>query len=98
MSWASKAIFSWHIGPCADWYNVYKSVGRGFSDTDGNGVADKYGSCFEPDLVENAATDAMLPPASAAGFYLVTTESGLGEGTLGWASNGLERPNTSPCP
>jgi hypothetical protein len=77
---------------------VYKVTAPLLHDADDNGLADYYGSCFQPDLPTNSSADAFVPPAGFSGFYLVTAESLLGEGTFGFASNGLERPNTSPCP
>jgi hypothetical protein len=40
--------------------------------------------------------DVILPGAAA--FYLVSGENSKGEGSLGYASSGKERPNTNPCP
>ena len=98
VSWASKNVIVWRWMPCAGWYNVYKITTPFLSDSDQNGVADTYGSCSQPDVSENTAPDSMDPPAGSASFYMVTGESTVGEGTMGWASNNEERPNTQSCP
>lgn len=96
--WASKGVIVWPWGPCADWYNVYKSTAQVLPDMDRNGLADFYGACFQPEMVENQAPDSSSPPAGNTSFYLVTGENPVGEGSMGYASNGLERRNTDPCP
>jgi hypothetical protein len=96
--WVSKNVMVRPVGPCADWYNVYKLTTSQMTDLDGDGVADDYGSCFQPDLVENQAPDSTPPPEGFTGSYLVTGENDIGEGSTGYAGNGLPRPNYSPCP
>jgi len=88
----------WQWGPCADWYNVYRRVDTSFIDADNNGVADDYGPCFQPNLVLNQVPDSSVPAAGIGSFYLVSGESTVGEGTIGFASNGGMRPNVTPCP
>jgi hypothetical protein len=53
---------------------------------------------MQRDLVVNEAPDSSVPGPGSAGLYLVSGESTLGEGTLGFASNAGERPNATPCP
>jgi hypothetical protein len=96
--WASKAVIVWPWGPCADWYNVYKSTSTFLPDLDGNGVADSYGVCAGPESVENQFPDSFAPPGGETSFYLVTGENEVGEGSLGYASNGEPRPNADACP
>ena len=84
--------------PCADYYNIYKRTASLLTDADGNGVADSYGSCDQMDQAENMTADSMIPPSGMASFYMVTGENPVGEGSLGYASNGLERPNRDRCP
>ena len=98
MSWASKTALVWPWGPCADWYNVYRLRTKQMTDTDGDGVAGEYGSCMQRDLVVNEAPDSSVPGPGSAGLYLVSGESTLREGTLGFASNAGERPNATSCP
>ena len=99
VSWASTSIIVWNRIPCADYYNLYKRTSSSLSDTDGNGVADDYGNCDLTGQTENLAPESMIPPTGFASFYIVTGKRDeIGEGTLGYASNGLERPNHNGCP
>ena len=85
---------------CADRYNVYRSreaVER-LTDTDGDNLADDYGSCFLPDLLITEASDATVPPRGFFHHYLVTGENAVGEGDLMTNSFGMTRPNNTPCP
>jgi len=96
--WTSKNVIVWPWGPCADWYNVIKVTATTMSDGDGNGVADDYGACFLPEVVANEAPDSSSPPVAKTSFYLVAGENPVGEGEIGYASNGLPRPHVQPCP
>jgi hypothetical protein len=98
VSWASKSIIVWNWVPCADYYNIYKRTASLLPDSDGNGVADSYGSCDQMDQPDNMTADSMIPPSGMASFYMVTAENPVGEGSLGYASNGHERPNLDRCP
>jgi hypothetical protein len=52
------------------------------------------------DVDANGLRDLALtgtPPPRDGFYYLVTGTSGLGEGPLGTASNGLPRINNAPC-
>jgi len=57
------------------------------------------GACLAAGVTSESFTDAS-PPASKAGyFYLVTARNRLREeGTKGFRSTGVERPNPLPCP
>jgi hypothetical protein len=59
-----------------------------------------YGQCEQQDLTDATATDTDTPSAPREGFfYLVTANNRLGEeGTKGWDSADVERPNPVPCP
>jgi hypothetical protein len=98
MFFTTKTTLVWLVGPCADWYNVYRLTARVMPDSDDDGVADNYGECAIPELVENQAPDSSSPPSGGTAFYLTTGENDVGEGLLGHARNGLPRPNYSPCP
>lgn len=101
VGWASKNVIVWKYWPCADYYNIYKQTTASLSDADGDGLADSYGSCDQMGLSRNMAPDSMVPPTGYSSFYLITGESeAVGEGTLGYASNGHERPwtGTERCP
>ena len=58
-----------------------------------NSLAERFCDLGSPNL-----TDATLPGPGIAAFYLVTGSNAGGEGGLGQDSNGVERPNTQPCP
>ena len=79
-------------------YSLYRGRLGAFTDTDKDGAADSYGTCLMSALASTVFADAATPPAGAAFFYLVTARYAAGEGTLGFASSGAERPNTQPCP
>jgi hypothetical protein len=98
VGWASKSVIVWNYVPCADYYNLYKKTTLSLSDLDGDGVAENYGSCDQQGQTDNLAPDSMIPPPGLGSFYIVTPENDVGEGTMGYASNGRERPNLSPCP
>lgn len=99
-SYPLKTEMMWTGGglTCATVYNLYRAVGPRLVDLDRNGVADNYGPCLLNALVARTATDSTVPPVGMGYFYLVTAESQTGEGTMGTASNGLVRPNLTPCP
>lgn len=95
--WGSKTHFEWNEPQCATSYNVYRKTAPHLTDTNGDGVADDYGTCFLSGLTTAQANDTMVPPVGSLHHYLVTGKSSLGEGSLGFAGNGQLRPN-SPCP
>jgi len=49
-------------------------------------------------IQQSALDDPFLPAAGQVIFYLTTTGTGSTETSLGTDSNGVERPNTRPCP
>ena len=56
-----------------------------------------YGACLHGGLAVNTGSDPAKPPQLF--FYLVTARNLLNEeGTKGYASSGVERPNPLPCP
>jgi hypothetical protein len=57
------------------------------------------GACFQPDVSAENSSDASIPLNGEGFFYLVTARNRLGEeGTKGFRSGGVERPNPAPCP
>jgi hypothetical protein len=52
--------------------------------------------CLESGLVDRRATDASIPPAGQAFYYLVTGRNVCGNGSLGRGAGG-SRPNDSQC-
>jgi hypothetical protein len=74
-----------------DRYNVYRQTT--------NFLPSSYGVCLVSAVVGASVSDPSLPPPASSFFYLVSAENRLWEeGTLGWRSNGSQRPNTNPCP
>ncbi len=73
-------------------YSVYRDLVSALS-----GLG--FGSCLDHHVVQEGATDTQTPGAGQGYFYLVTAENRLDEeGTKGFRSNGMERPNHAPCP
>jgi hypothetical protein len=98
--WLDSDILRWSNLVCARVYNVYRLVGPELPDAPppGDNVADTYGSCFAPDLLIPEVVDGSVPPLQEIQFYTVTGENAVGEGTMGWTSYGVQRPNVTPCP
>jgi hypothetical protein len=93
LRWTTKVRYRWNPIPCATVYNAYRQAP---TLTNCGGVACFYGSCLWSGLVALNATDALVPLAGTVQFYLVTAESYVDEGTMGFSSV-APRPNTSPC-
>jgi len=89
---------AWDARIGATSYGLYRGAVSGLVDADADGVADDYGACLESGITANGTSDTSAPGIGSAYFYLVTGRGPGGEGTLGAASNGLPRPNLSPCP
>jgi len=89
---------SWTARPDALAYNLYRGDLWAFADANGDGAAESYGACFASGLTDAGAMDTSVPPIGAGYFYLVTGTYAAGEGPLGPASSGAERPNPQPCP
>jgi hypothetical protein len=95
--WTSRTTMTWEPAACASSYNVYRNSG-GLFDLDRDGAADSYGSCLQSGLSGLEVSDTSSPPAGRSFFYAVSGKSLNGEGSLGYASNGVLRPNPEPCP
>jgi hypothetical protein len=95
--WRSPIDMIWDLDPCSNAYNVYRHTGP-LLDPDGDGVASSYGDCYQADWPPPAVMDFADPPLGDIRHYVVTGESDLGEGPMGYASNFGARPNTTPCP
>jgi hypothetical protein len=88
---------TWEPEECSDTYNVYRATGL-LIDSDDNGVANDYGACYRNDVGGTEMTDPAGPPPGATFVYAVSGQNLNGEGAIGYASNGLPRPNVTPCP
>ena len=87
------------IEPCnPNKWNLYRLTATMLIDGDGDGLADVYPRCLQPDLMSPTATDNHTPPSGETDYYLVTAENSVGESSLGYNSSGLERPSVNPCP
>ncbi len=62
---------AWTAEPCATIYNVYQVTAQRLVDTDLDGLADDYGSCFLPDLPSPQMTDMGDPPV---GFVVAAAD------------------------
>ncbi|MCP3982091.1 MAG: hypothetical protein GY716_22525 [bacterium] len=98
VEWPSKGRMRWLGLPCAVSYNVYKLTAPRLTDSDGDGLADAYGSCYRPGLAAAELLEPGNPPSGEVSHYLVTGKSSSGEGSMGRNGAGAERPNTAPCP
>jgi hypothetical protein len=82
------------------WWNVYrgdlKELKRSgiYTQAPGSNPLAKRTCGVTPTTLEDFD---FISPGSTA-FYLVTGETVRGEGSLGYASSGEERPNDNPCP
>jgi len=89
---ADGVTLQWSPEPSAGAYNVYRGLLSALSATN-------YGACLAQGQPGTSATDTATPPLYDGFFYHVTVENLFGEeGTVGFTSSLLERPNTSPCP
>ena len=95
---ADRIHFEWTALGCASMYDVYRRTGAVLPDTNHDGVADSYGTCLYENVLTAGALDTTSPPPGQMHSYLVSGENSVGEGPLGFASNGKPRPNASPCP
>jgi len=92
LGFSGRQTLVWTAEPTASVYNVY----RDDLATLGAGV---YGRCWQSGLTQSWVWDIQTPPRNAVFFYLVTAENRLAEeGTKGYDSLGVERPNPLPCP
>jgi hypothetical protein len=78
-------------------FDLYRGDLASLRDTDHDGAAQEYGSCFAEDLAGPAFVDGDVPAVGRGFLYLVTGRSGGVESDLGRASNGALRPNLHDC-
>ncbi len=89
---SDKQTIQWHPEKSIGQYELYRDAIAAL-------LGGSAGSCFSAGLLSETATDAATPSAGQGYFYLATARNRLGEeGTKGFKSNGMERPNVSPCP
>ncbi len=95
-----KIIWDPVPNPCPYTYNIYQKTAPVMPDSDNDGVADDYGTCLDFGLTSPEYVDTSPdPPPDWTHFYQITVENQLGqEGSMGFASNLLPRPNVFPCP
>lgn len=98
LQWLSATRLSWNGESCAAVYNGYRRIGGALPDADGDGVADDYGQCLAVEQASTELSETAVPPLGEAHYYLITAKNDAGEGSLGLASNGGQRPNLNPCP
>jgi hypothetical protein len=82
----------WKADGSVGWYNLYRDLMSNLSTLG-------YGDCDQYDLTTETTTDTDAVPSDDGYFYLVTAKNRLGEeGTKGFDSDDVERPNLIPCP
>lgn len=88
----SKTAMTWDPEPSIGVYEVYRDAVSALR-------SGGFGTCFASGLPSESATDGANPASGQGWFYLVTARNRLGEeGTKGFQSSGVERPNSAPCP
>jgi len=87
----NKTNLAWNAEKSTGVYHVYRDL---LGTLPGS-----FGACWQSSISGTAATDATVPTAGSALFYLVTAENRLGEeGVKGYSSSGAQEPNPAPCP
>jgi hypothetical protein len=87
-----SVTMTWDVESAAGTYQVYR-------DPLARLLLGGTGTCWQSGLVAPQVVDAQIPVAGTGYFYLVTSRNSLSEeGTKGFGSSGLERPNPIPCP
>ena len=93
----SNTEVQWQQETGFDAYDLYRGDIGALDDTDGDGAAQDYGSCFAENLAGPAFTDGATPAVGRGFIYLVTGRTGGVESPLGSASSGASRPNVHDC-
>ena len=89
--WTTATSLVWDPEASVGSYELYRNL---LSTLPG-----AFGNCFQSGIAGESWTDATTPSAGTGWFYIVTARNRLAEeGTKGFQSSGLERPNPSPCP
>ncbi len=78
-------------------FDLYRGDLAALHDTDGDGAAEDYGSCFAENLAGLVFADSDVPAPGHGFLYLVTGRTGGIESSLGNASSGASRPNIHDC-
>ncbi|HEV8201878.1 MAG TPA: S8 family serine peptidase [Candidatus Polarisedimenticolia bacterium] len=78
-------------------FDLYRGDLASLHDTDHDGAAQEYGSCFAENLAGPVFADNDVPAVGRGFLYLVTGRSGGVESGLGSASSGALRPNVHDC-
>jgi hypothetical protein len=91
LHFTGNTTLAWLPESAAGSYNLYRGLVPTFLPD--------YGSCHQPGISGQTATDSSVPAVGQSFFYLVTAVNPRGEeGTKGNDSSGGERPNPSGCP
>lgn len=91
LRWDDRTSLAWDAERSAGAYELYRD--------DLTALPGTSGTCLQSGLAVTSATDAATPGPGVGWFYLVSVRNRLGEeSTTGFDSQGVERPNPSPCP
>jgi hypothetical protein len=91
LRWDDAISLAWDAERSAGVYELYRD--------DLGALPGTSGTCLQSALATTSATDAATPGPGVGWFYLVSVRNRLGEeSTTGFDSDGVERPNLSPCP
>jgi len=89
---ADKVTLRWDPEKSVGAYNLYRDLLTALA-------GGSSGSCLQASIVGEAAIDQATPPLRDGYFYLATARNRLDEeGTKGFRSSGVERPNPLACP
>ncbi|HET8947707.1 MAG TPA: hypothetical protein VFQ07_12065, partial [Candidatus Polarisedimenticolia bacterium] len=102
LQFSGQTSFNWPSAPGASFYNAY----RGTIPNRFMGSRPPAGPLYDQTCFEfgdahgdgaQASTDAAVPPVGTAFYYLVSEETGCGEGSIGSDWNNTPIPNPDPC-
>lgn len=89
---ADTITLSWNAAPSNGGYSLYRGLVSSLPGL-------QYGQCEQAAIASTSTTDAAGPSVGTGYFYLVTARNSVhDEGTKGYNSAGVERPNPAPCP
>jgi subtilisin family serine protease len=94
---ASTTQVAWQQETGFQVFDLYRGDLASLHDTDHDGAAQEYGSCFAENLAGPVFVDNDVPTVGRGYLYLVTGRSGGIESGLGSASSGAARPNLHDC-
>ncbi len=88
LRFTDSTTLMWDVEPSVGIYNLYQGDST-----------NPFGGCQPPGIITETTTFSATPAIGEALFVLLTAENLLAEeGTKGFTSAAMERPNPTPCP